>query len=318
MPNYWWVNHKKTFREEISEGCLWSPQRERNGARNPAYENMRRIAPGDVIISYAYKQNRHVGRATDYAAAANAPLAFAEKAEAWDRSGWYVPVDWTALPTAVEHRAFWDELKPLLPAYSPVVIKTGHGAQKIYLAQVSEAVFDLIAHYGGLAPESLESQGLSGRTAASHVEAVETHLETVVSEDDLSGTVRDQVIAARRGQGQFRDAVLRLAAACRVTGLDHPQLLVASHIKPWRACTTAAERLDGANGLMLVPNIDRLFDRGFITFEDDGTVRVSPHITDAVLAALGKPDLRTQNVGTFTQAQRVYLAHHRAAVYLAP
>jgi putative restriction endonuclease len=106
MRRFWWVNHKKTFWEEIRGGCLWSPQRERNGARNPAYENMRRIAPGDVITSYAYKQNRYVGRATDYAAAANAPLAFAEKAEAWDRSGWYVPVDWTALPKAVEHRTF--------------------------------------------------------------------------------------------------------------------------------------------------------------------------------------------------------------------
>lgn len=61
---------------------------------------------------------------------------------------------------------------------------------------------------------------------------------------------------------------------CAVTGVDVPPLLTASHIKPWRAATNP-ERLDPYNGLLLLPQYDRLFDRGLITFADDGRMQVS-------------------------------------------
>jgi hypothetical protein len=67
--------------------------------------------------------------------------------------------------------------------------------------------------------------------------------------------------------------------------VTNPWLLIASHIKPWRSCETATERLDGANGLMLTPDVDRLFDRGMISFSDDGAVLVSPALPAEDLAA---------------------------------
>jgi hypothetical protein len=48
---YWWVNQNQTFRHEIEGGYLWSPKRNANGARNPFYESMREVAPGDLIFS---------------------------------------------------------------------------------------------------------------------------------------------------------------------------------------------------------------------------------------------------------------------------
>jgi putative restriction endonuclease len=48
---YWWVNQNQTFRQEIDGGYLWSPKRNANGARNPFYEFMREVAPGDLILS---------------------------------------------------------------------------------------------------------------------------------------------------------------------------------------------------------------------------------------------------------------------------
>lgn len=54
-------------------------------------------------------------------------------------------------------------------------------------------------------------------------------------------------------RGVFRKRVLDFEPVCQITGLATPTLLIASHIKPWRACGTPAERLDGANGLMLAP-----------------------------------------------------------------
>ncbi len=103
----------------------------------------------------------------------------------------------------------------------------------------------------------------------------------------LDDTIREQLVRARRGQGLFRRRVLEFEPICRITGLTAPNLLIASHIKPWRACGTAAERLDGANGLMLAPHADFLFDRGLLGFESDGRPIFSSQLTDADADKLG-------------------------------
>ena len=61
----------------------------------------------------------------------------------------------------------------------------------------------------------------------------------------------------------------KYSGSCIITGLDHPKLLVASHIKPW-AVSTNAERLSVDNGLLLSATYDRLFDCGLITFKKTG------------------------------------------------
>lgn len=91
----------------------------------------------------------------------------------------------------------------------------------------------------------------------------------------IRDTDRQQIIRARRGQGLFRDRVRRVERACRITGVENPEHLIASHCKPWRHSTNE-ERLDGENGLLLTPSIDHLFDGGFISFENDGRLLVSP------------------------------------------
>lgn len=174
-----------------------------------------------------------------------------------------------------------------------------------------------MARESGLDLDAFLASPLEIRFADAVLEDLEKAAESALAEVPLEETERKQLVAARRGQGAFRSAVQQLGASCRVTGLDHPDLLIASHIKPWWACTTGDERLDGANGLMLAPHIDRLFDRGFISFADDGAILVSPHLTDAILQALGCPDLRERNVGPFAPAQCVYLAHHRGTFLAA-
>lgn len=88
-------------------------------------------------------------------------------------------------------------------------------------------------------------------------------------------TFREQIVKSRRGQGVFRANVLLRESACRVTGVDDPRHLTASHIKPWRDGTDA-ERLDGANGLLLSPHVDHLFDKGYISFSSDQSLVVVP------------------------------------------
>lgn len=126
-------------------------------------------------------------------------------------------------------------------------------------------------------------------------------------------TERPAIIMARRGQGLFRDRVISTEQKCRLTGIENPFFLRASHRKPWNRCENGGERLDGHNGLLLSPNIDYLFDRGFISFNDDGSLLVSPHIDRNDLSRLGVPF--DANVGAFSERQRHYLEFHRLEVF---
>ena len=96
--------------------------------------------------------------------------------------------------------------------------------------------------------------------------------------EDLSETEREAMIMARVGQGPFRDALIRRWGGCSVTGCGAHELLIASHIKPWSKCSTPAERLGAANGLLLTPNLDKLFDHGLVTFDAKFKIRLSPRL----------------------------------------
>lgn len=124
-------------------------------------------------------------------------------------------------------------------------------------------------------------------------------------------TTRQAIVQARRGQGLFRSRVLQYwGGHCAVTGCTITGLLVASHIKPW-AASTDAERLDGFNGLLLTPNLDKLFDAGLIGFDDDGGLLASPRLgsRDAWLLGLSN-DMQLKRPHP---RHRPFLAAHRSA-----
>lgn len=127
-------------------------------------------------------------------------------------------------------------------------------------------------------------------------------------------TEREQVIAARVGQGVYRERLLaKWAGACAVTGLAEPALLMASHARPWKGATNKA-RLDGDNGLPLVPNLDKLFDKGYISFADDGTIMISPALSAAARATFGVNNA-LHLVKPLNPLQQSYMAYHRDHVF---
>lgn len=129
---------------------------------------------------------------------------------------------------------------------------------------------------------------------------------------DLTATEKKTLINARIGQGQFRQSASRIEPSCRLTGISDLNFLIASHIKPWKDCNNQ-ERLDGENGLMLAPHIDKLFDRGWISFSDKGDLLFAPG-AENVMAAWNIDAIK--NVGQFRPEQCHYLAHHRSKVFL--
>ncbi len=117
--------------------------------------------------------------------------------------------------------------------------------------------------------------------------------EPLAAEDMPDGTVPATTVLAtvqaRRGQGQFRTNLIQAwNGACAVTGLTCNEVLRASHVKPW-VNSTARERLDSNNGLLLSANLDALFDKGLITFVNNGQMQISSRLSPQHRAALGLP-----------------------------
>lgn len=153
--------------------------------------------------------------------------------------------------------------------------------------------------------------GRGARARGVSNEELENAAEAAVLRDpDLRATEKEQLVRARRGQGRFRENVSD--RECRVTGIRSENYLIASHVKPWRDATNE-ERLDGDNGLLLAPHVDFLFDRGFISFSDEGDLIVSPAADREVMEALHV--VKPTAPRPFNDKQRKYLAYHRQHVF---
>lgn len=329
MTRFWWVNHKQTVRQEIAGQYLWSPKVERGGARSQFYANMRLASPGDLVLSYADGLVKFVGRVTEYAFTAPKPEEFGLTGSYWSQEGWLLPVYWVPLAKPVRPRDFISELGPHLPVrYSPISAETGKGHQKVYLAEIDRQAFDVVLSRTAFNQVTLLKGGSNSLTFSVVTELLDDAVESAIQSDlSLDDTVKRSVVLARRGQGRFRKNVEALEPACRVTGVSDPALLIASHIKPWRLCSDAQERLDGMNGLLLTPDVDLLFDRGFISFEDDGAVQVSSRVSSDDLGRLGLGHLvwstrglaeapAIWNPAGFKPAQQGYLGFHRSEVFI--
>ena len=317
---YWWVNQNQTYRQEVSGGYLWSPKRNANRARNPFYETMREVAPGDLVFSFCNTRICAVGIACSYAYECPKPEEFGSTGRNWERIGWRVDVRFTELATLIRPKDWMDVLRPHLPArYSPLQAN-GNGLQGVYLARLPETFALTLAELIGAEVAALARAELVFEVDLHLPEQEmvlwEDHLRKQIEGDEsLPATERQQLVIARRGQGQFREGVQRRETRCRVTHVDRAEHLRASHCKPWRDCDSNAERLDANNGLMLTPSVDHLFDRGFISFENDGRLLVSPVAHIPSLQRMGIP-AEGHDVGRFSTEQARYLEYHRDAVLL--
>lgn len=95
--------------------------------------------------------------------------------------------------------------------------------------------------------------------------------EKVKNDTSIPITEREAIVKARVGQGVFRRRLIEHWRGCSVTGFGLYDVLMASHIKPWRVSTNE-ERLSVYNGLLLTPNYDKLFDKGYISFDRRGRI----------------------------------------------
>ena len=117
------------------------------------------------------------------------------------------------------------------------------------------------------------------------------------------------IVDVRRGQERFRADLLQYwQGRCALTGIDRPELLIASHIKPWHVSSNA-ERVDPFNGLLLTVHVDALFDRALISFGKAGETLVSDRLSVRERTVFGlSPPGRAISL---TPAHQAYMHHHR-------
>jgi putative restriction endonuclease len=304
---YWWVNQNQTYRAELRGSFMWSPKQNANGARNKFYENMREASAGDVVFSFCDTRIKAIGIVTGGAQTGPKP-DFGAAGANWSREGWFVPVDYCVLSNQVRPKEHAAILHPFLPAkYSPLQ-QSGDGLQSVYLAEVPQPLADALIGLIGDAYWEAYSTIAVLQSAPELIDA-----GNAVADAGIVGpTFRDQLVRARRGQGVFRANVLLREDFCRVTRVSEPRHLKASHIKPWRDASDA-ERLDGANGLLLSPHIDHLFDEGYMTFSATQELVIVPEVRNKLLDAWGID--AGARVGEFSREQNAYLDYHRVNVF---
>jgi hypothetical protein len=314
---FWWVNQNQTYRHEIQGGYLWSPKKNANGARNPFYESMREVSPGDLIFSFKDTRIVAIGIAQSYCWENPKPLEFGTAGQNWENIGWKVKVEFTELSNIIRPKDHMSVLGPYLPEkYSPLQ-PNGNGLQSVYLTELPNPLAEMLM---GLIGQEVAALSLTAQTVkpvpADDLDYWEHKLELdIVGDTSVRETERLAIVRARIGQGLFKERVSMIETKCRITGVENPVHLVASHCKPWRDSSNQ-ERLDGENGLLLTPSIDHLFDRGFIGFENNGKLIISPVADRPSLERMGVETQQSVNVGSFSSGQKQFLDFHRNSVFL--
>lgn len=136
-------------------------------------------------------------------------------------------------------------------------------------------------------------------------------IDEEISSLNVEGISKKAIINARVNQGRFRDLLLERYNRCCLCGVENTALLIASHIKPWVE-SEPKEKLDVNNGFLMCPNHDRLFDKGYITFDDEGKIIVSNRLKDNDRVFL---NVNSTMYIELSESNKKYLKFHRENVF---
>jgi hypothetical protein len=185
-----------------------------------------------------------------------------------------------------------------------------HFAAEAY-AIIQKTVTEDKDYYGGTTVQAWNAHFLSTQPSFTPITDLDQQRAQLAQ---LTVTESLSLQKSRIGQGRFRDGLFGLWGGCSVTGVTNPDLLTASHLKPWRISSNS-EKLDPYNGLLLIPNLDRLLDKGLITFDPHGQPTISDALTigeKSVFSDLSGHDLVLR--GIFPESEK-YLEYHRLNIF---
>ena len=144
------------------------------------------------------------------------------------------------------------------------------------------------------------------------LERLEIDIENkTIEEINEVGEVIERVVKARKNQNKFREALFKRESKCKICGLAHKELLIASHIKPWSK-STPEEKLNPFNGFLLCPNHDSLFDKHLVSFRDNGEIIISKRLSEKEQELL---NINKDIVINIEDGNKKFLKDHRKVFY---
>lgn len=281
----WLVMQGATFEEEFQGNFLWAPHHNEAGNCMFYWSNMRRLRPGDIVLSYVNLHIRAISVVQRLPMDAPKPPSWKSKAPNWSNIGWQAKLDYEKIDPI--------DLRPLWPTLV-------ERSQKKYSAFNTQRVSGNQGYLYELTPEAADV--ILGKVTG--------NFDSDRAEGDIAaGTDQATLTKIRIGQAAFRAKLLELwGHKCCVTGCEKLELLRASHIVPWATARTS-ERIDPYNGLPLAANYDIAFDRHFISFDETGRILKSPRIEWRELSKLGV--IETATLSRLDDRHAPYLARHR-------
>lgn len=285
----WWVFQNYTYEEESKGSFLWAPKIDKGGNTPHHWKAMSLLKEGDIVFSCVNQKIVAISSVVIEAYDYSKPFD-----KSWEEDGLKADLVFTELENPIELSLIVDTLMPMMNSKYAPLNRKGTGNQG-YLYHISDAVGEYLI-------------SLSENNNDFIIE--EKELEDIQSSNIIEKTTKKALVASRIGQGKFRQDLLTYwGNKCAVTGLHVPKLLKASHIKPWKYSNNQ-ERLDLNNGLLLSPNYDEAFDKGFISFKDNGSIVFSLKLSEDDINALGFTKFDIINK-TLTVTQKEYLDYHR-------
>lgn len=277
---------------------MWAPVKDKKGGSIFHWENMKLVKPGDLIFNY--RKGMIVGFCVAETSSYGAPQPeeFSTDAD-WEEEGRMVDCDYTVLESPVSIKSIYTEIESLLPQkYSPLSkpiegdqIKANQGYLYKCPQELGTRLLQIIGEEHMIIEESDNQEFLE--------------LEYKIPDS----TSRKGLVTSRIGQGNYRRGVLRRwRNRCAVTGFQGTEILIASHIVPWKDANDK-ERLDVNNGILLSPTYDALFDKHLISFGDDGKIILSISLRRHDYQNLGITG--DERIESLTLENLEYLRRHR-------
>ncbi len=292
MSKLFWVNVGTSYKEVLEEQFLWAPNlgHKNNGSTfvNPGWKAVQEVKKGDVIL--VHKDKQVLGFAIAKVNAFEAPRPETRNFSTWEEQGTKIDIALNLFPAAIQTSTFVSEfLDRFNASCSPPVFTVKETANQFYMCKIPVAAASLIFD--------------QYNTPLSDVK-IDTESDSI--EIDTSS---EAIVKVRKGQQKFRRNVVKYwDGCCCLTGLKKAEVLIASHIIPWELASNKA-RLDKFNGLLLSPNADKLFDKGFISFDEHGNLIRGVKISEEDLNALGLQS--GMKIHGLTTKHHEYLKEHR-------
>ncbi|MGQ5835682.1 HNH endonuclease [Serratia sp. IR-2025] len=196
-----------------------------------------------------------------------------------------------------------------LASFDPIIIQSGRSGLK----RASNADRDLWQEMSN----NTEAFNQQCQLAMEHLEKLVVPVFSDIVKD-FSGSERISTVKTRINQNLFRKDVLEAYEyRCCITGLEEPELLIASHILPWSH--SIEQRLNPSNGLCLSSLHDKAFDRGLITFDEDLKLVLSNKIkklkSSIYVENFGKYEGKVIRTPINYPPNKEHLAYHRNIIF---